>query len=88
MFSYNQAQVNHTFWTKSHLQKNFADIFLNFLESVQSKLKNSFVYEYEMTMCGIYSKNSHLWKGCKPVTPGLGGSMYATVFKYGDYAKI
>ena len=27
---------------------------------VQSKLKNSFVYEYEMSTCGINSKNSHL----------------------------
>ena len=31
--------------------------------TIQSKLKNSFAYEYEMSTCGIYSKNWHLYKG-------------------------
>ena len=26
-------------------------------------MKNSFVYEYEMSTCAIYSTNSHLYKG-------------------------
>ena len=39
-------------------------------------MTNSFVYEYEMSTCGIYSTNSHLYKG---VTSEEVDSLFKTI---------
>ena len=52
-----------------------------------SQLKN-FVYEYGMSTCGIYSKNSGANVICKPVTPGGEGECTLQFLNAGSTLKL